>query len=96
MWYKQPIVLIGSSEVGYIQFTKKQYIFWSLFLTAWIISFFGYWICVIRRYERRLKPKPAPPAEEETPAEGAEDKPADGMMEQPAPAEGGDAMGEGM
>ena len=92
--YKEQYVYIGSDDAGYIVFTKKYYIFWSLFLTAWIISFFGYWVCVARRYHRRLAPKEK--KEEDAPAEemmaAAEDKPAEGEANNEM---GGDAPAEG-
>jgi hypothetical protein len=35
--------------------TKKQYIFWSIFSTVLIDSFYAYFICVIARYKNATR-----------------------------------------
>ena len=54
-WYKSGEVVAGGQETGYYRLTKKQYLFWSLFLTAVIDSLYAYFICVIARYKNALR-----------------------------------------
>jgi len=42
---------------GFWTHTKKQYIFWSIFITFWLDGLFGYFTCVVRRYWYRLREK---------------------------------------
>jgi len=55
VWYKAKDVDFGTQWTGNWTQTKKQYIFWSLFLTFWLDAFYGYFTCAVRRYWYRLK-----------------------------------------
>ena len=54
-WYKSGEVIAGSEQTGYYRLTKKQYLFWSLFTTCVIDSFYAYFICIIAHYRNALK-----------------------------------------
>ena len=66
VWYKPNTIDFGTQWTGYWTQTKKQYIFWSIFITFWLDVFYGYFTCSVRRYWYRLKDK--------------EEKPSDDMM----------------
>jgi hypothetical protein len=63
-WYKHGEVTAGGPEVGYFTLTKKQYLFWSLFSTLVIDSFYAYFICVAQRYKNALRGDEEKDAEE--------------------------------
>ena len=54
-WYKNGEVLAGGEQTGYYRLSKKQYLFWSLFITCIIDSFYAYFICVIAHYRNALR-----------------------------------------
>jgi len=54
-WYKSGEVVAGGEQTGYYRLSKKQYLFWSLFITCIIDSFYAYFICVIAHYRHALK-----------------------------------------
>merc|ERR1711934_368422 len=56
-WYKSNQIYFGTPRLGYTFSTKKAFLFWNLFITAWIVAFYGYWLCVCRRYKYALRPK---------------------------------------
>jgi len=66
-WYKNADVMFGQPELGYTKQTKKQFVFWSIFLSLTIDAFYAYFICVVSRYKNAL----APPAEVEAPKDEA-------------------------
>lgn len=53
--YKFQTITIGNDESFTFTVTKKQYLFWTSFAYAWFTFFYGYFICVCRRYWYRLK-----------------------------------------
>jgi len=55
VWYPAKNVDFGTQWTGNWTQTKKQYIFWSLFITFWLDCFYGYFTCAVRRYWYRLK-----------------------------------------
>jgi len=59
-WYKNGEVVAGGEQTGYYRLSKKQYLFWSLFITIIIDSFYAYFLCVIGHYKKALE------ADEET------------------------------
>jgi hypothetical protein len=67
-WYKNADVMFGQPEIGYIKQTKKQFVFWSVFLSLTIDGFYAYFICVVSHYKNAL---PKVPTKEE---EKADDK----------------------
>jgi hypothetical protein len=54
-WYKNGEVVAGGPETGYFRLSKKQYLFWSLFITCVIDAFYAYFICVIAHYRNALR-----------------------------------------
>ena len=56
-YYKSNAIYFGTPRVGYTFGTKKAFLFWNTFITAWIIFLLGYCICVCRRYHHCLRPK---------------------------------------
>ena len=54
-WYKSGEVVAGGEQTGYYRLSKKQYLFWSLFITCVIDSFYAYFICVIAHYKNALR-----------------------------------------
>lgn len=56
-WYKNADVMFGQPEIGYIKQTKKQFVFWSIFLSLTIDGFYAYFICVVSHYKNALAPK---------------------------------------
>ena len=54
-WYKNGEVVAGGEQTGYYRLSKKQYLFWSLFITVIIDCFYAYFICVIGHYRHALK-----------------------------------------
>merc|ERR1712166_236507 len=54
-WYKNGEVLAGGEQTGYYRLSKKQYLFWSLFITCIIDAFYAYFICVIAHYRNALR-----------------------------------------
>ena len=54
-WYKNGEVLAGGEQTGYYRLSKKQYLFWSLFITIIIDAFYAYFICVIAHYRNALR-----------------------------------------
>ena len=54
-WYKNGEVVAGGEQTGYYRLSKKQYLFWSLFITVIIDCFYAYFICVIAHYRHALK-----------------------------------------
>ena len=54
-WYKAGEVMAGGEQTGYYKLSKKQYLFWSLFITVIIDCFYAYFICVIAHYRSALK-----------------------------------------
>jgi len=54
-WYKSGEVTAGGEHTGYYKLSKKQYLFWSLFITVIIDCFYAYFICVIANYRSALK-----------------------------------------
>lgn len=80
-WYKGQQIYFGTPRLGYTFATKKAFLFWNLFISAWICVFYGYWLCVCRRYRLALRERPskepaaAPKDEEKGDEEGqGEDK----------------------
>lgn len=81
-WYKSQQIYFGTPRLGYTFSTKKAFLFWNLFISAWFCAFFGYWLCVCRRYANALAPKKGDASAAEAPAaaapaadmENAEDK----------------------
>ena len=47
--------MAGGDATGYYKLSKKQYLFWSLFITVIIDCFYAYFICVIGHYRSALK-----------------------------------------
>merc|ERR1711934_1035599 len=99
-WYKSQTIYFGTPRLGYTFHTKKAFLFWNLFISAWICAFFGYWLCVCRRYANALAPKKGY-ASAEAPAaaapaadmENGEDKKGDAMEgDNMEPAEGMEEM----
>lgn len=62
-WYKNADVMFGQPELGYVKQTKKQFVFWSVFLSLTIDGFYAYFICVVSHYKNALAPKPEPVAD---------------------------------
>ena len=58
-WYKNREVIWGNDYTGFRTQTTKEYIFWSLFVVCWLDFWFGYFICVCRRYWYVLRDKKA-------------------------------------
>ena len=54
-WYKAAEVVAGGEQTGYYRLTKKQYLFWSLFITCIIDAVYAYFICVIAHYRNALR-----------------------------------------
>ena len=54
-WYKNGEVLAGGEQTGYYRLSKKQYLFWSIFITIIIDAFYAYFICVIAHYRNALR-----------------------------------------
>tara|TARA_B110001450_G_scaffold105066_1_gene99496 strand:+ start:394 stop:756 length:363 start_codon:yes stop_codon:yes gene_type:complete len=54
-WYKNGDVVAGGEQTGYYKLSKKQYLFWSIFVTVIIDCFYAYFICVIAHYKHALK-----------------------------------------
>jgi hypothetical protein len=54
-WYKNGEVVAGGEQTGYYRLSKKQYLFWSLFITVIIDCFYAYFICVIAHYKNALR-----------------------------------------
>jgi len=54
-WYKNGEVVAGGEQTGYYRLSKKQYLFWSLFITVIIDCFYAYFICVNAHYKHALK-----------------------------------------
>ena len=54
-WYKSGEVVAGGEQTGYYRFSKKQYLFWTIFLTFIIDALYAYFICVIARYKNALQ-----------------------------------------
>ena len=76
-WYKSNQIYFGTPRIGYTFSTKKAFLFWNLFITAWIVAFYGYFICVCRRYRYALRPKEEAKADNATAAAPAEAPAAD-------------------
>lgn len=94
-WYKEEDVIIGSEHSGYLKQTKKQYIFWSLFITCVIDGFYAYFICVCKFYYNRLREAPPPKEDEEKKDEAAaEEAKPEGEEAKPAEGEGEAAAAE--
>ena len=70
-WYKSQTIYFGTPRLGYTFSTKKAFLFWNLFITAWIVAFYGYWLCVCRRYKYALRPKEAEAKGDDTAAAAA-------------------------
>jgi len=64
-WYKSGEVVAGGEQTGYYRLSKKQYLFWSLFITCVIDSFYAYFICVIAHYKNALRQDEEVEAKEE-------------------------------
>ena len=73
-WYKSPTVEMGQEGFKYTQ-TKKQYVFWSTFVSLTICGFYAYFICVVSHYKNALR--------HEADAEEAAEKALKGEEEQP-------------
>ena len=58
-WYKNGEVLAGGEQTGYYRLSKKQYLFWSIFITIIIDAFYAYFICIVSHYKNALSPPPA-------------------------------------
>jgi len=58
-WYKNADVMFGQPEIGYMKQTKKQFVFWSVFLSLTIDGFYAYFICIVSHYKNALSPPPA-------------------------------------
>jgi hypothetical protein len=54
-WYKNGEVVAGGEQTGYYRLSKKQYLFWSLFITCIIDAVYAYFICVIAHYKNALR-----------------------------------------
>jgi hypothetical protein len=54
-WYKNGEVVAGGEQTGYYRLSKKQYLFWSLFITCIIDAVYAYFICVIAHYRNALR-----------------------------------------
>ena len=54
-WYKAAEVVAGGEQTGYYRLSKKQYLFWSLFITCIIDAVYAYFICVIAHYRNALR-----------------------------------------
>jgi len=83
-WYKSQSIYFGTPRLGYTFSTKKAYLFWNLFITAWLVAFYGYWLCVCSRYKHALRQRDDAPAAEdskEAAAAPAAEEPAKGDME---------------
>merc|ERR1711934_1062428 len=78
-WYKSQTIYFGTPRLGYTFHTKKAFLFWNLFISAWILAAYGYWLCVCRRYNLAMR--------ERKPEEPAADK---GEDNKPPAAEGDD------
>lgn len=65
-WYKADNVEMGQADFHFKQ-TKKQYVFWSVFVSLAIDGFYAYFICVVARYRNALRKE----EEEEDAAEKA-------------------------
>jgi len=64
-WYKSGDVTAGGEHTGYYKLSKKQYLFWSLFITCIIDAFYAYFLCVIQHYKTALKDDAKKEKEEE-------------------------------
>jgi len=69
LWFKAPLISLGTDATGYREQTKKQYIFCSLFIACWLNFFYGYFVCVTRRYWYRLRNKEGSPVDNVKPEE---------------------------
>lgn len=54
-WYKSNQIYFGTPRLGYTFSTKKAFLFWNLFISAWFVAFYGYWLCVCARYKHALR-----------------------------------------
>jgi len=64
-FYKVDFVLTGTSDVGYVKLTKKQFIVTQLYLATVVDFLFAYFLCVCKSYSNRMnKKEKAPPAME--------------------------------
>jgi hypothetical protein len=54
-WYKNGEVVAGGEQTGYYRLSKKQYLFWSLFITVVIDAVYAYFICVVAHYKNALR-----------------------------------------
>jgi TRAP-type C4-dicarboxylate transport system permease small subunit len=57
--YKNDAVYTGTSDIGYIKQTKKQFIVWQLYIACIIDAFYAYFICMTRAYSNRMNKKNA-------------------------------------
>lgn len=69
--FKQQNITIGNDEAFTYTCSKKMYLFWSTFLYLWTAFAFGYYICVVGRYDHRR---------ENDKDKGEEDQPEEMMM----------------
>ena len=53
-WYKKEDVEMGQNDWHFKQ-TKKQYVFWSVFISLVVDGFYAYFICVVARYRNALR-----------------------------------------
>jgi len=59
--FKGDSIIIGNEETGVLYRTsKKEYILWSIFIACIADFFYGYYVCVNRRYWYRLREKEEP------------------------------------
>lgn len=75
-FYKQEFVLTGTSDVGYVKLTKKQFIVTQLYLMTIVDFLYAYFICVTRSYSNRMNKK-------DKASEAPKDEEAPAMMEEP-------------
>ena len=55
--YKNDAVYTGTSDIGYIKQTKKQFIVWNLYLASIVCAYYAYFICLTRSYMKRMAKK---------------------------------------
>ena len=64
-FFKANEVTYGTPESGYWSQSKKQYIFFSIFLAAIISAVYAYFMCVAVTYKNALEPKNKPAAKKD-------------------------------
>ena len=65
IWYKADSVTYGTPEAGYYKQSKKQYIFFSIFIAASLVFCYKYFMCVAVTYKGALNKPEETPADEE-------------------------------